>query len=184
MFVYAALADNINGVIYSDLSGRFPVESYWGMQYIFIAYIYDENVILMRPMKNWTDACMVSVFKDIYEYSKERKCKPKLQVIDNECSKAVQKFIKEQEVPIQLVEPGKNRVNAEEIGVKTGKYYLISSLAMVYKSIPLQLWCQYIPQIEMTLNMPQQFRQDPTISAYEALNGPFDYNKTPLVPLG
>ena len=82
------------------------------MQYIFIAYIYDENVILMQPMKNSKDACMVLVFKDIYEYLKERKCKPKLHVMDNECSKAVQAFIKEQEVPIQLVEPGNNRVNA------------------------------------------------------------------------
>ena len=44
---YAALADNINGVMYSDLTGRFPVEYYWGMQYIFIAYLYNENVILM-----------------------------------------------------------------------------------------------------------------------------------------
>ena len=36
----------------------------------------------------------------------------------------------------------------------------------------------------MTLNMLRTFRQDPTISAYEALNGPFGYNKTPLAPLG
>ena len=36
----------------------------------------------------------------------------------------------------------------------------------------------------MTLNMLQTDRKDPTISAYEALNGPFDYNKTPLAPLG
>ena len=41
MFVYAALADNINGVMYSDLTGRFPVELYWVMHYIFIVYIYD-----------------------------------------------------------------------------------------------------------------------------------------------
>ena len=66
MFFYAALSDNINGVMYSDLTGSFPVESYWGMQYIFIAYIYYENVILMRPIKNRTDACMVAVFKEIY----------------------------------------------------------------------------------------------------------------------
>ena len=112
MFVYDALADNINGVMYSDLTGRFPVGSYWGMQYIFIAYIYDENVTLMRPMKNKTDACMVSVFKDIYEYLKERKCKPKLHFMDNKCSKEVQAFIKDKEAPIQLVEPGNHRVNA------------------------------------------------------------------------
>ena len=36
----------------------------------------------------------------------------------------------------------------------------------------------------MKLNMLRTFRRDPTISAYKALNGPFDYNKTPLAPLG
>ena len=112
IFVYAALADNIDGVMYSDITGCFPVEPYWGMQYIFIAYIYDENVILMRPMKNGIDACTVSVFKEIYEYLKERKFKSKLHVIDNECSKAVHAFIKEKEVHIQIVKPGNHRVNA------------------------------------------------------------------------
>ena len=32
--------------------------------------------------------------------------------------------------------------------------------------------------------MLQTFRRDPTISAYEALNGKFGYNKTPMAPLG
>ena len=41
MIVSTVIADNIYVVTYSDLTGRFPVESYWGMQYIFIAYIYD-----------------------------------------------------------------------------------------------------------------------------------------------
>ena len=104
-------------------------------------------------MKNRTDACMISVFKDIYEYLKERKCKPKLHVMDNECSKSVQALIKYQEVPTQLVEQGNHRVNVAEMGFKTGKYHLISSLATVAKSSPLQIWCQYIPQIEMALNM-------------------------------
>ena len=144
------------------------------MQYIFIAYIYDENVTLMLPMKNRIDACMVSVFKDIYDHLKERKCKPKLHVMDNECSKAVQAFIKEQEVPIQLVKPVNHRVNAAEMGVKIGKYHLISSLATVAKSSPLQLWCQYKPKIEMTLKMLRTCRQYPNISAYKALNGKFD----------
>ena len=72
---------------------------------------------------------MVSFFKDIYEYLKEQICKPKLHVMENEGSKAVLTLIKEQEVPIQLVELVKHRVNAAEMGFKTGKYQIISSLA-------------------------------------------------------
>ena len=93
----------------------------------------------MQPIKNRTDACMVSVFKDIYEYLKEQKCEQKSHVMDNECSKAVQTLIKEQEVPIQLVEPGNHFVNTAEMRVKTGKYHLISILAKVAKSSLLQL---------------------------------------------
>ena len=104
--------------------------------------------------------------------------------MNNKCSKAVQAFIKEKEIPIQLVEPGNHHVNAAEMGFKTGKYHLISSLATVAKSSPLQIWCQYIPQSEMTLNMLRPCRRDPTISVYKALNGKFYYNKTPMVPLG
>ena len=50
MFCYAALAEDIEGVLYSDQTGRFPVMSYAGMQYILIAYVYDKNAILMRPL--------------------------------------------------------------------------------------------------------------------------------------
>ena len=71
----------------------------------------------MQPMKNKTDACMVAFFKEFYDYLKERKCKPNLHVMDNACFEEVQTFIKEQEVTIQLVEPGNHRVNAEEMGV-------------------------------------------------------------------
>ena len=35
-----------------------------------------------------------------------------------------------------------------------------------------------------TLKLPRTARKDPTKSAYEALQGPFDYNKTPMAVLG
>ena len=41
-----------------------------------------------------------------------------------------------------------------------------------------------LPQIEMTLNMWRTSRRDPSISADEALEGAFDYNRTPIAPIG
>ena len=47
IFCYAVLADENEGTIYSDQTGRFPVRSYSGKNYIFVAYIYSKNAILL-----------------------------------------------------------------------------------------------------------------------------------------
>ena len=70
MFFFAILAEQNENTIYSDLAGRFPVCSYSGMNYIFVAYVYKINAILVRPMATRCDATMIYTFKDIYEYLK------------------------------------------------------------------------------------------------------------------
>ena len=109
------------------------------MQYIFVAYAYKINAILMRGMKSRSDACMVEVFKDIYEYLKTRGLNPKLHVLDNECSKAVKNYIRTENAEIQLVEPHNHRVNAAEPAVKAAKYHTLSALATADVNCPLQL---------------------------------------------
>jgi len=66
MFCYATMiADQNKNAIYSDLTGRFPVQSYAGNNYIFVAYICKINSILTRPMKSRSDESMVKAFADI-----------------------------------------------------------------------------------------------------------------------
>ena len=94
MFCFAILADSNDATIYSDLAGRFPVRSYSGMNYIFVAYVYSINAILIRPMQSRSDECMVATFKDVYGTLKGIGLHPKLHVLDNECSKAVQEYVR------------------------------------------------------------------------------------------
>ena len=58
MLYFAILSDQNENTIYSDLAGRFPVFSYSGMNYIFVAYVYKINAILVRPMATQCDATM------------------------------------------------------------------------------------------------------------------------------
>ena len=51
LFCFAALAKEFNNTIYSDATGKFPVPSCHGNQYVMIVYVYDANAILVRPMK-------------------------------------------------------------------------------------------------------------------------------------
>jgi hypothetical protein len=48
----------------------------------------------------------------------------------------------------------------------------------------LQLWDDFLPQVEMTRNLLQFSQWDPTKSVSKEVNNKFDYNKTPLAQLG
>ena len=72
MYWFAVLADTQDDTIYSDLPGCFPVPSYSGNNYIFVAYIYKINAIILWFMKNRTDECMIKAFKEVYDYLKQK----------------------------------------------------------------------------------------------------------------
>jgi hypothetical protein len=43
------------GKSYSDLTGKFPVRSDRGNLYVLVVYLYNDNAILVEPMKNRGD---------------------------------------------------------------------------------------------------------------------------------
>ena len=184
MFCFAALADMNDGTMYTDLTGQFPVRSYSNMVYIFVAYVYDANAIIARAMPSRDAAAMIDAFNDIIQHLDNKGYKPNLDVMDNECSKTVEAFIRKQKIDIQLVAPHNHRVNAAERAIRTFKEHFISALATIDPKCPLQLWDQFLDQVQDTLNMLRRCRRDSSISAYEALYGAFDFNKTPFAPIG
>ena len=66
-------------------------------------------------------------------------------MLDNECSKAVKNFIRNNDTDIQLVEPHNHRVNAAETTIKSTKYHMIAGLQTVDPDCPLQLWSKFMP---------------------------------------
>jgi hypothetical protein len=82
------------------------------------------------------------------------------------------------------VPPHIHRRNAAERAIRTFKNHFIAGLCSAAEDFPSRLWDKLLPQAELTLNLLQASRVNPTISAYEAINGPFDYKATPLAPPG
>ena len=58
MFCYSITIDNDGNVIYSDLAGRFPIESYTCINYYSVCYVYKCNYIMVRTMKSRKEADM------------------------------------------------------------------------------------------------------------------------------
>ena len=47
---------------YSDLTGKFPIQSSRGNNYILVAYHPDANAILVTPLKNRSATCIVEAW--------------------------------------------------------------------------------------------------------------------------
>jgi hypothetical protein len=100
------------------------------------------------------------------------------------CSNTVKKYIRSKKIDIQLVPPHNHCVNAEEWAITTFKEHSIAALGTVEALCPFQLWNEFLPQVELTLNMLCFSWQNPKKSAYQEIYGTFYFNPTPLAPLG
>ena len=62
--------------------------------------------------------------------------------------------------------------------------HFISILCGLDPLFPLQLWDKLIDQANLTLNLLRPSRLNPKMAVEAMLNGPFDFNRTPIAPLG
>eukprot|EP00804_Cyclotella_cryptica_P001975 CCRYP_007400-RA/>CCRYP_007400-RA protein AED:0.40 eAED:0.27 QI:0/0/0/1/0.33/0/4/0/700 len=184
LFVGATIADQNEGTIYTDQTGAFPVTSYHSNKYQFVAYEYRSNAILVRALKDQTDKSLIAAFTYVYEYLTDCRFRPKLNVMDNQCSKAVEKYIRSTKATIQRVNPYDHRVNAAELAIQTWKEHWLSGMGTLDPNCPIQLWCQFIEQGQYTLNLLRVSRVNPKLSAYAVLDGQYNFDKTPLAPVG
>ena len=59
------------------------------------------------------------------------------------------------------------------------KKHFLAGIAGLPKSFPIVNWCQLTTQCDATLNMLRPCRQNPLLSAHEALEGSFSFDTTP-----
>eukprot|EP00804_Cyclotella_cryptica_P004410 CCRYP_006826-RA/>CCRYP_006826-RA protein AED:0.29 eAED:0.28 QI:0/0/0/1/0/0/3/0/476 len=182
LFIGATIAEQNDGSIYTDQTEAFPETSYHSNKYQFVAYEYLSNAILVRALKDQTDKLLTAAFRDVYEYLTECGFQPKLNVMDNQCSKAVEKYIRSTKATIQLVNPDNHRVNASERAIQTWKEHWLSGMGTLDPTCSIQLWCQFIEQGQDTLNLLWISCVNPKLSAYAVLEGQFNFDKTPLAP--
>ena len=83
-----------------------------------------------------------------------------------------------------MVEPHNHRVNAAERAIQTFKNRFIGALGTTDSEFPIQLWDKLAPQVQDCINLLRRSRISPNKSAYETLEGPYDWNPYPIAPLG
>jgi hypothetical protein len=180
-YVYAATIDA--GQIYTDKTGRFPVVSSKGSKFIMILYDYDRNAILAQPIKDRTDPELLRAFQVMERELVARGLKPKLMKVENEASKLLKTYLRQQNITFQLVPPYIHRRNAFERAIRSFKDHLIAGLCSTDKSFTMHLWDRLLPQAVITLNMLRTSRINPKLSASTHIDGQYDFNRAPMAPL-
>ncbi len=181
---FGTFNDKHSGVLYNNLMGNFPFMSYDGSVCYLVLYHYKSNAIMATPITGLDNVCIFNAYKLNFKELKSKGYKPILNVMDNQATKYIKKFLTKEECKLQLVEPHNHRVIAAEQAIQTFKDAFIAALATTDRNFPLQLWDKLMTQVVNTLNMMHASRIDPTISANEILHGPYDWNRYPLAPLG
>ena len=99
--------------------------------------MFTSLILFTPPMKSRGDLSMVQAYTSIYANLEKIGHKPKLHVLDNECSHAVQNFPKIKDTARQNVKAHHDNANAAEPTVKTATYHIISHIATMDASCPI-----------------------------------------------
>ena len=101
LFICAIIT--VSDKIYSDLTGKFPIQSALGNKYVLIVYHYGSNAIIAEPLKDRTAGSIAKAYEQVYNYLTLRSMKPKFEILDKECSAELVRLMTGQEIPLQLV---------------------------------------------------------------------------------
>ena len=172
------------GKIYTDQTGRFPVTSSRGNQYVMVLYDYDTNAILTEPLRNRTGGEILRGYKKLHQYLVQRGYNPRTHWLDNEASAALKAYNTNNTIEYQLVPPHNHRRNAAERAIRTWKNHFTAGLCSTDDKFPMHLWDRLLEQASITLNLLRPSRRNPKVSAYTMLEGQYDYNKNPMAPPG
>ena len=174
----------LSGKVFTDQTGKFPVTSSKDSKYVMVLFAHEKNAILAKPIKNRSQEEIIRLTIKLHEYLTDRRFKPHVQILDNECPEALKKYFRKNNVAYQLVPPHLHRNKSAERSISTFKDHLFAGLSSVDPSFSMHLWCKLIPQANTMLKLLRPSTINPKISAKAILNGAFDYNATSLAPPG
>ena len=136
--------DELKGMIFTDLPGRFPFISSRDNNYIFVLYDYDSNAILAAPIKSRQTDHLIAGYDFCYNQLKQAGIIPTLQRLDNKVSKELIASIESKQHHYQLANDHDYYHNLAERAIKTFKSHFIFILIGTDERFPPHLWCRLI----------------------------------------
>ena len=181
--IETSLFDRNGNVIFADATGRFPLASADGKEYILVMSY--KNYIKPIAFANRGADTYVKAFREGIHFFKNLGHDVTSIVMDNETSKPLLRLFQEEKMSHQFVPPGIKRSNKAERAIQTFRNHFLATLGTVHKDFPLNRWDLILQHIETTLNLLHPFQDDIMKSAFEGIFGhKYDFLKHPMGPAG
>jgi hypothetical protein len=103
IFCFGLFVDRNSGIVYQDLTGLFPFMSFDGSVCFFVLYYYESNAILATPIAGLDDRSrsIFTAYKTYFEKLIAKGFKPKLNIMDNQATKHIKKYLTENKCKLQ-----------------------------------------------------------------------------------
>jgi hypothetical protein len=114
----------INGNLFTNQTGHFPITSNRGHAYVVVFYIFNANAIQSVPIKNCSKEELLCAYCKIYKWLTLRGFKPLLHKLDNKTSKDVETFVATENTRIQYTPPDIHRIGKHSHPVHSPRHPL------------------------------------------------------------
>ena len=168
--------------LHLDAAGALPFTGRDGSKYIIIFFSEDRNYIHVIGVKSRAASEYVRAMKSALDFFARHSVDTSVVRMDNECSGEFKNFIRTGSIALELTPASQHRRNKAERAIRSFKNHFISAISGVDPTASKDLWSDFCPQIEETLNLLRRGRRGK--SAWEDLFGVRDFNAVPLAPIG
>ncbi len=116
-------------------------------------YHYKTNAIFAMSIPGLDLHSILDAYKKNFEFLVSKGYTPKINVMDNQATKAIKSYLTPKQCCLQLIKPGNHRINAAEQAIQTLKNRFIGALGTTNVDFSIQLWDKLAPQVQDSINL-------------------------------
>jgi hypothetical protein len=155
---------NLKDTLYMDQTGCFPFVSSLGNHYIMILHHVDSNSSWSKALKNNSEGKLILSRHCALAQMAWRGIVPRHQILNNQALFAYKTIIELTKMTSGLVLPDNHCCNLVKKDIQMFKDHMVS-ISKCLPTMPMHLWCQFLPQIECQLLLLCQLKANPNILA-------------------
>ena len=151
-------------------TGRFPVTSRQGSNYMLLFYCKDTSYTHVAPFASRSKSEYLRAFRLGVQFFQSRGFKPLIQRLDNEVSIDLLDMLRREfDIKAELAPPSNHRSLLAERGIQTWKNHFIATQCSTDRNFPLLCWEDLVETLETYLNLMRAASCDPSKSHVRTL---------------